>query len=178
MKIYFENTLTQAQRYNLLQRPSPYNQIVENVIKDLCLDVKRRGDVALCEYTKRFDKIDLQLLQISKEEFLEAKNLVQPEFISALRVAIDNISKFHEQQRCSTSRISTMEGIVCWRESRPIESVGLYVPAGTAPLPSTGTNAWHTSEACEMSKNRVVLTTNNKREYRSIDTCSIRNNRY
>jgi histidinol dehydrogenase len=137
MKIYFENTLTQAQRYNLLQRPSPYNQIVENVIKDLCLDVKRRGDIALREYTKRFDKIDLQLLQILKEEFLEAKNLVQPEFISALRVAFDNISKFHEQQRCSTSRISTMEGIVCWRESRPIESVGLYVPAGTAPLPST-----------------------------------------
>lgn len=137
MKTYFENMLSKEQRNNILQRPGGKQQAMEPLIKDLCLDLKQRGDEAIREYTRRFDNIDIRTLRVSEEEFTKARKSNVPEFAEALKIASNNIRTFHEHQRCSSSRISTMEGVTCWREARPIECVGLYVPARSAPLPST-----------------------------------------
>ena len=76
-------------------------------------------------------------IRISAEEFEAAKKSVSPKFLDALNIAIKNIRTFHKSQLNEIQRIETMKGVSCWREARPIERVGLYVPAGSAPLPST-----------------------------------------
>lgn len=137
MKLYFEHTLTPKQRIRLTRRPSSQSPETERLIRKLCLDVKRRGDAAVRQYTKRFDRAVTRTLRVSEQEFADAKKSLPAEFLEALRVASSNIRAFHELQRSSSSRASMMEGVTCWRETRPIERVGLYVPAGSAPLPST-----------------------------------------
>jgi len=137
MKIYVENRLTKEERRALLQRSSPFQRETDTVVKNLCLNIKQRGDTAVREYSKKFDKIEVKALRVSAEECESAKEFLSPEFINAIAIAAKNIRTFHESQRCSTQKIEIMEGVTCWREARPIERVGLYVPAGSAPLPST-----------------------------------------
>jgi histidinol dehydrogenase len=137
MKLYSENTLSQKQRARLTRRPSVQSPDTERLVKKLCLDVKRRGDAAVRQYTKRFDRASVRAVRVSEKEFADAKKSLSNDFLEALRIASSNIRAFHEQQRNTPSRLSIMEGVTCWRETRPIERVGLYVPAGSAPLPST-----------------------------------------
>ncbi len=137
MKLYFENKLSQKQRVLLTQRPSVQSADTGILVRKLCLDVKRRGDTAVRQYTKRFDRTAVRAMRVTEKEFADAKKTLSNEFIEALRIASSNIRAFHEQQRCAPSRVSILEGVTCWRETRPIERVGLYVPAGSAPLPST-----------------------------------------
>jgi histidinol dehydrogenase len=137
MKIYFEHTVTKEERVSLLRRPGTLKSDTGHIIQDVCLAVKQHGDDAVREYGKKFDKTEKQVLRVSKEEIEAAMTLLTPIFLDALTVAIENIRTFHKSQLNRTQRISTMEGVVCWRETRPMERVGLYVPAGSAPLPST-----------------------------------------
>jgi histidinol dehydrogenase len=137
MKILFENKLTKEDRLALLRRVSQFQRETETTVKNLCLDIKKRGDTAVREYGNKFDKTEVKELCVSAEECESAKRFCSPEFMSALTIAEKNIRKFHESQQCKTQKIETMQGVVCWREARPIERVGLYVPAGSAPLPST-----------------------------------------
>jgi histidinol dehydrogenase len=137
MKIYFENKLKKEERQALLKRPSCLQQDTDVIVKDICLDIKNRGDIAVNEYSKKFDNKKVQTLRVSTEECEKARQSLSPAFVEALTLAAKNIRLFHESQKIGPQRISTMEGVVCWRESRPIECVGLYVPAGSAPLPST-----------------------------------------
>jgi histidinol dehydrogenase len=137
MKIYFENTLTKKERVALLQRPSARKSDTGRIVQDMCLTIKRRGDDAVWEYSRKFDKAEVQALRVSSEEFEATKKTLSLEFLEALNVAIKNIRTFHESQLNKTLHITTMDGVSCWREVRPIERVGLYVPAGSAPLPST-----------------------------------------
>jgi histidinol dehydrogenase len=137
MKIYFENKLTGRDRFALLQRSSQFQNETEAVVKQLCSDIKHRGDDAVYEYSIKFDKANIRTLRVSAEECESAKRSVSPEFLDAAAAAAGNIRKFHESQKCSSQKIETMKGVTCWREPRPIENVGLYIPAGSAPLPST-----------------------------------------
>ena len=137
MKIYSEQILTTEERRNLLQRPSASQGDTDRSVQEVCLTVKRRGDDALREYSKTFDKVEVEEMRVSDEEMETAKKSLQPKFIEALTIAAKNIRTFHESQRNTPQRIITMEGVQCWREARPIERVGLYIPAGSAPLPST-----------------------------------------
>jgi histidinol dehydrogenase len=137
MKIYFENKLKKEERQALLKRPSCLQQDTDVIVRDICLDIKNRGDIAVNEYSKKFDNKKVQALRVSTEECEKARQSLSPTFVEALTLAAKNIRLFHESQKIGPQRISTMEGVVCWRESRPIECVGLYVPAGSAPLPST-----------------------------------------
>jgi len=137
MKIYSENKLTKEERLALLRRPSTLQSDTNRVVQEVCLAIKQRGDEAVREYSKKFDKAEAQTLRVSSEEFELAKKSLPPKFIDALNVAAKNIRTFHKSQLDKSQRITTMEGVVCWREARPIERVGLYVPAGSAPLPST-----------------------------------------
>ncbi|MGD1044834.1 MAG: histidinol dehydrogenase [Bacteroidota bacterium] len=137
MKIYSENKLTREERLALLRRPSTQQSDTGQIVQEVCLTIKRRGDDAVREYSRKFDKAEVQTLRVSAEEFEAAKKQLSPKFIDALNIAAKNIRTFHESHLNKTQRITTMEGVVCWREARPIERVGLYVPAGSAPLPST-----------------------------------------
>jgi histidinol dehydrogenase len=91
----------------------------------------------LFNYAARFDKVELKSLSVGKAELAELTSTLLPEEKNALNTAYKNIYKFHETQLRVESRVETMPGVTCWRELRPIEKVGLYIPGGTAVLPST-----------------------------------------
>lgn len=137
MKILVENTLTPEERKRLCVRPSSGSDDPFDAVREICLAVRQRGDDAVNEYSQRFDSVIPDPVKIREEEFTRARSLVPGSVQEALRVAAANIRAFHSAQRTPTQRIETMPGITCWREHRPIETVGLYVPAGSAPLPST-----------------------------------------
>jgi histidinol dehydrogenase len=137
MKIYYENKLTKEEHISLLRRPSALKSDTGQIVQEVCLAIKQRGDNAVREYNKKFDNAEVQALRVSAEELEAAKDSLSAKFLGALNIAIKNIRTFHESQLNKAQRITTMEGVVCWREARPIERVGLYVPAGSAPLPST-----------------------------------------
>jgi histidinol dehydrogenase len=99
--------------------------------------VRRDGDDALREYTRRFDRVELDVLSVSPAEFAAARRALQPDQIAALERAIRNVRAFHAAQLPEPLSLETMPGVRCERIIRPIGSVGLYVPAGSAPLPST-----------------------------------------
>ena len=137
MNLYIEHTLTQEQRSSLFRRPGRIDRDTSTVVQDLCLDIKQHGDAAVNKYTAAFDHVAMHIGRVPLEEIRTAKESVSPDVVNAFMVAMKNIRTFHESQRSHVQRIPTMEGVVCWREARPIEQVGLYVPAGSAPLPST-----------------------------------------
>ena len=121
----------------IIQRPhldvSQLNAIVASVLKD----VKDNGDKAVMEYEAKFDKVTLQNLAVTDEEMQEAERLVSDQLKEALVLAHHNIELFHESQRFEARKVETAPGVECWQKSVAIESVGLYIPGGTAPLFST-----------------------------------------
>ena len=96
-----------------------------------------RGDDALREYTLRYDGAELAELEVSDAEFTAAGAAIEPHQAEAIARAIDTVTRFHAAQTGAAISVETAPGVVCERIEVPIQSVGLYVPAGTAPLPST-----------------------------------------
>ncbi len=111
-------------------------QLNETVSKVLA-DVKQRGDEAVKEYERKFDKADLSALAVTEQEMDDAEKLVTNELRDAIILAHHNIKVFHISQRFIGQKVKTQEGVVCWQKSVVIERVGLYIPGGTAPLFST-----------------------------------------
>ncbi|HUG44354.1 MAG TPA: histidinol dehydrogenase [Acidobacteriota bacterium] len=99
--------------------------------------VRARGDDALREYTEKFDGVRLDDFRVTGDEMRRANQGLTPQQAQALQDAASNIRTFHASQQVSEKVVEVGRGITCWRASRAISSVGLYVPAGTAPLPST-----------------------------------------
>ncbi len=110
---------------------------VSSVVSDIIGDVRSRGDEALFEYCKKFDKAELSSLAVSEEEIDEAFASVEPKFIEILKKAAANIRKFHEQQKRSSFIINDEGGVVMGQKVIPVDCAGLYVPGGTAAYPST-----------------------------------------
>ncbi len=121
----------------LLQRPVFDASKLEQVVKPVLEDVRDNGDEALFRYTNKFDGVELNDFSVSEKEFKLAGTLVSEELKEAIAVAEKNIKKFHEAQQSPIEKIETVSGVSCWRESRAIDAVGLYIPGGTAPLFST-----------------------------------------
>lgn len=113
------------------------SQSVEGVVSAIIADVAKRGDEALFEYTKKFDKAELSSLEVTAKELGEAYDSVDPEFLRILLEAAENIRAFHEKQVRSGFIISEKDGVIIGQKVIPIEKVGLYVPGGTAAYPST-----------------------------------------
>ncbi len=99
--------------------------------------VKADGDSAVIAATSRFDGVDLNILQVTGEDVAAAVARVEPELRAAITEAAGRIRTFHQAGMPSDYAVETAPGVVCERVMRPIERVGLYVPAGSAPLPST-----------------------------------------
>lgn len=100
-------------------------------------DVRLHGDEALRRYEQRFDNVSLASLAVSREEIDSATAAIPADLMQALRLAHDNITRFHQAQIFTSEKTETAPGVVCWQKSVPIERVGLYIPGGTAPLFST-----------------------------------------
>jgi len=122
---------------SLCERPLQNQENLSEQVKSVFDEVKNNGDKALKFFTEKFDNVILNDLKVSEIEVDEANNLVPDELKSAIKLAAENIRKFHSSQQEEKKIIETTEGVFCWRESRAIENIGIYVPGGTAPLFST-----------------------------------------
>ena len=121
----------------LLQRPTKSVEAIESVVDVVFAAVKSEGDTAISRYTKQFDKVYLKHFLVSKQEVDTAISFVSEELKQAIQQAKSNIESFHTAQKTNKVDVETQPGVRCWQEKRPIESVGLYIPGGTAPLFST-----------------------------------------
>ena len=121
----------------LLQRPTKSVEAIESVVDVVFAAVKSEGDTAISRYTKQFDKVYLKQFLVSKQEVDTAISFVSEELKQAIQQAKSNIESFHTAQKTNKVDVETQPGVRCWQEKRPIESVGLYIPGGTAPLFST-----------------------------------------
>ncbi|MCR4810672.1 MAG: histidinol dehydrogenase [Prevotella sp.] len=135
MKIY--KYPKQEQWAEITERPHLDHSQLQETVSGVLNDVRLRGDEAVLDYEERFDHVRLQSLAVTETEMDEAEKLVSHELKEAIRLAHQNIYKFHEAQRFSEVRVETQPGVFCWQKSIPIEKVGLYIPGGTAPLFST-----------------------------------------
>ncbi|QJD98492.1 histidinol dehydrogenase [Mucilaginibacter robiniae] len=137
LKVYNYADLSTAQLQELVQRNVDPANDIRNIVEDILTNVQQFGDRALFDYARRFDGVALEKLFLDKAELAEIATALLPEQKEALELAYRNIYKFHESQLKAEAQIETMPGVTCWRELRPIEKVGLYIPGGTAVLPST-----------------------------------------
>ena len=122
---------------NLIQRPVQKAEDLQNIVLTVFEDIKNEKDKALINYTKKFDKANLTDIKVLSDEINTAIASVSEELRQAIQMAASNIEKFHASQKESKNIIETAEGVNCWREARPIENVGIYIPGGSAPLFST-----------------------------------------
>ena len=131
------SALDERHRDALLQRPAVADDVSIRAGTAAIIDeVRRTGDAALRRLTAEYDRADIRDLRVSGEELDRAETSLTPEQLDAIDLAIDNVGKFHRAQIQADIRVETMPGVLCERVSHPIDAVGLYVPAGTAPLPS------------------------------------------
>ena len=121
----------------ILARPIIDLQSLDKIVNSILLDVKRNGDTAVRQYSEKFDKVIIDSFKVTEEEIGRAEKLVDDELKAAIKLASENIIKFHVAQRPHPVEVETVAGVRCWQKAIPIEKVGLYVPGGTAPLFST-----------------------------------------
>jgi len=138
MQIIDWQQLDDAARRAALARPAAAlgAEVIEQA-RAIIAAVRRDGDAALRRYAAEFDGVALDALRVSAAEFAAAETRLDAETTAALRVAIDNVDAFHAPQLPGPLALETQPGVRCERLLRPIGAVGLYVPAGSAPLPST-----------------------------------------
>ena len=110
---------------------------VEERVREIIDEVIRRGDAALLDLTERYDGVRPDPIEVTKGEFDEAMAAVEPAFLDVLREAADNIAAYHSRQKRESFLMQGKDGVLLGQKITPIEKVGLYVPNGTAPYPST-----------------------------------------
>ena len=121
----------------ILERPTKTVDDIEATVSEIFSEVQETGDVAVNKYTHQFDKVQLTSNTVTSSEIEEASKSVSQELKEAIKLAYDNITKFHQAQKTNKVAVETANGVNCWQEKRPIQKVGLYIPGGTAPLFST-----------------------------------------
>ena len=126
-----------AEWSEILRRPGQDVSDIEDAVRSILQRVKLGGDAAVRELTNEFDKVDVASSLITRDEIDIACERVPSELREAIDIAASNIEKFHAAQIDETKVVETMPGVRCWRKSVAIQKVGLYIPAGSAPLFST-----------------------------------------
>ncbi|CDL79065.1 histidinol dehydrogenase [Xenorhabdus cabanillasii] len=129
---------TPEQQQILLTRPAvTASEDVARTVKQILETVKERGDEVLRELSQHLDNTAVNTIQISVDEISAATKRLAPEIKQAMQQAMNNIRLFHEAQKPTVVEVETIPGVYCQQITRPIDSVGLYIPGGSAPLPST-----------------------------------------
>ncbi len=131
------NNPSRSQWESILKRPTATFDDVESVVVEVFNAVKASGDQALKEYTKKFDRTEIDDLEVRSQELTTAENTLSKDLKQAIDLAYDNIYKFHKAQQTTRVEVETTSGVDCWQEKRPIQKVGFYIPGGSAPLFST-----------------------------------------
>ncbi|MCX7987367.1 MAG: histidinol dehydrogenase [Bacteroidales bacterium] len=121
----------------LLKRPELDYAGIEKTVESIFEQVQQSGDSALVNLTRSIDGVELNSLKVSLEEFEEARQNIDNQLKKAITQAKSNIEKFHNYQKNQPKVVETTPGVKCWQKSVAIESVGLYIPGGSAPLFST-----------------------------------------
>lgn len=123
----------------LFNRYAARNRRIEDKVRRIIEDVKNDGDEALIRYTRKFDKVKLtpKELKVSESEINGAYQNISPDFVANLKIAVENVSQFYKKQAKRSWKILNEDGVILGEKIRPLESVGIYVPSGTVPLPST-----------------------------------------
>ena len=137
LKQYSFNSLTAVDIEQLVTRNTDATHAIQNAVSQIIDDVRQRGDQSLRELALKFDKVALEKLYLEKEDIEALASTITRDQQRALEIAFQNIHKFHSSQLRRERVVETMPGVACWREVRPIEKVGLYIPGGSAVLPST-----------------------------------------
>ncbi|MCH8134541.1 MAG: histidinol dehydrogenase [Proteobacteria bacterium] len=129
--------LSSDEKLALLQRPANLDdQATREQASQIIATVRRRGDAALFDFSRQFEGRELNALKVSGEEFTDAESALSRAAKEAIDTAIANVRRFHEAQLPAETDMQVIPGVRCERRRQAIDSVGLYVPAGTAPLPS------------------------------------------
>jgi histidinol dehydrogenase len=137
MRQYTFSDLSKTDIQKLILRNSDSGNNIRERVEQIIAEVKTNGDAALKSYASQFDGVTLNALFIERNKIDELANTISEEVKAAINVAYQNIKKFHESQISNEQKVETTPGVTCWREVRAIERVGLYIPGGTAVLPST-----------------------------------------
>lgn len=137
MKVYNYTDLSKSKIKELCSRQIEDDKAIEERVSKIIETVKNEGDQALFNFAKAFDQVELDNLFLDAEALKNIASTIPEDAKKAIETAYQNIRTFHQSHLKTEDKIETMPGVVCWRESRPIEKVGLYIPGGTAVLPST-----------------------------------------
>ncbi len=138
MQIMDWKSLSAARRREALRRPAQRDSArITASARDIIERVRMGGDTALLSLTEKFDGVRPDALQVTKTEFEAAERALLPEQHAAIDTAIASVRRFHAAQVSAPLRVETAPGVLCERYSVPVRAVGLYVPSGSAPLPST-----------------------------------------
>ncbi len=130
--------LSEKEQSELLMRPAVLaGADIAKTVEAIVTDVRARGDDALWDYAAKFDKATLDSIRVEEKAIDEAEARLSEDIKSAMKLAVKNIESFHIAQRLSPVTVQTMPGVTCRQVTHAIDSVGLYVPGGTAPLFST-----------------------------------------
>lgn len=135
MKTYFNPNKNEWQQ--LIARPAVEKANLYKLVDEVFEDIQQNGDTAVRNYCRQFDQVELDALQVSEQQIKRAIEALDPALKEAILLAKNTIEKFHAAQRETSQIIETATGVKCWRESRAIEKVGIYIPGGSAPLFST-----------------------------------------
>lgn len=138
MKLSYWQNCSKEQQAELLTRPAiAASDSISQVVKDILTQVKQNGDQALKALSDKYDKTQTNQIKLTEDEIKTATSRVKSDLKQAMQLAVSNIEKFHQAQVRQTITVETMPGIQCQSVTRPIDSVGLYIPGGSAPLLST-----------------------------------------
>ncbi|MGA2342965.1 MAG: histidinol dehydrogenase [Steroidobacteraceae bacterium] len=138
MRILEWSSMSDAEQGAALARPAQRDAArIAREAREIVEAVRAGGDAALKDLTQRFDGVRLTELAVTEQEFADAERALDAAQHRALDTAIETVRKFHAAQSSPAIRVETAPGVVCERISVPVRAVGLYVPAGSAPLPST-----------------------------------------
>ncbi|HLR75853.1 MAG TPA: histidinol dehydrogenase [Virgibacillus sp.] len=126
-----------AEQYKRNERQTTIDQTLDQIVLNIIKDVQTNGDDALRKYTNMFDNVDIDELVVTKQEFEDALEMVDDNFVAAIQAAIKNITRFHDLQKEQSWFMTRENGIMLGQHVTPIEKIGIYVPGGQADYPST-----------------------------------------
>ncbi|WP_257797908.1 histidinol dehydrogenase [Psychromonas sp. CD1] len=139
MKIVYWSNLSKEEKIQLLTRPAMLNNTqIRQQVNTIIKTIRKKGDDALFDYTERFDNYTINKnIKKTKEDIIQATQRLDCNIKTAIKSAYQQVLKFHQAQQTPTIRVETLPGVICEMHTHAIASVGLYIPGGSAPLPST-----------------------------------------
>ncbi len=121
----------------LKSRNSEQLQDVTEAVRNILQEVRLAGDKAVLSFTQMFDGVEMNSIEVSREQLQNALNEIDHELLSSIRKAEENIRSFHEKQKENSWFTTDKDGVLLGQKVTPLQRVGVYVPGGTAPLPSS-----------------------------------------